>query len=309
MINKALSRRKFLALSSAFTTLALLPVSFIRKANAFVSENIPDIAVVKSTNYYNAAIEAVNAVGGMSKFVRKNSKVGLLVNGNFRNEGTYTNPDIAFAVLKMCFDAGAGEIVVMHADRDVYWKKSNYYDTHSDLLSKTTRSAGTKTVKVDRGKVLKEAEMVQEIFEFDTLINVPVSKNHDAMYLTCCMKNMMGLNSRSTNVHFHSEAGNDQQTDNDRLAHCIADISTVRLPDLAIVDSTRFIITNGPHGPGEIQEENKVLAGTDPVALDAYCATFHDYDRGVVLSTEYAAEHGLGQADLSKIRIKEIELS
>ena len=83
----------------------------------------------------------------------------------------------------------------------------------------------------------------------------------------------------------------------------------MRLPDLTIVDASSFVINGGPHGPGEIRNESKVLAGTDPVALDAWCATFLDYDPGMVASTDYAAKHKLGVADLSKIDIREIELT
>jgi uncharacterized protein (DUF362 family) len=307
MKKKLLSRRKFLGLSSTVATAALLPASILKKAQAIAPEIVPGIAVVKSVDYYKAAMEAVNALGGMSKFVKKNSKVGLLINGNFDNEGTFTNPDISFAVLKMCFDAGAREVMVIKADKEEYWKKSAYYNTHRDFLLKSTRSAGNKKVTIERGKILKEAEMVQELFEFDTLINIPISKHHDGAYITCCLKNVMGLNTRSTNVLFHSRTG-EPPADSDRLARCIADINTVRMPDLTVVDSTRFILNNGPHGPGEIHTENKVLAGTDAVALDAYCANFFDLEPGMVLATEYAAAYGLGESDLTNIRLKEIEL-
>jgi uncharacterized protein (DUF362 family) len=117
----------------------------------------------------------------------------------------------------------------------------------------------------------------------------------------------MGLCTRSTNILFHSENGQ-SPTDKDRLAQCIADVNTLRMPDLTVVDASAFIITNGPHGPGEILENNQVLAGTDPVALDSYCASFLDYEDGVVMSTDYAAALNLGVADRSKIQINDIKL-
>ena len=307
MKTKKLSRRRFLGLSPVVGALAFFPESLFKKAGASVLTETPDIAVIHSTDYYRATFKAIEAIGGISKFVRSGNKVGLLINGEFTHEGTFTNPDISFAVLKMCFDAGAGEVMIFRADWKNIWQKSKYYDSHADLLSRTTRSSGNKVIPVERGKALKEAKMINEIFDLDTLINVPIAKNHDAAFLTCCLKNMMGLCDRSTNILFHSIDGK-PPTDNDRLAHAIADINTVRLPDLTIVDATKFLITNGPHGPGEVRTENKVLAGTDPVALDAYCAGLHDLDPGMVMSTEYAAEHKLGEADLSKLSVKELEL-
>jgi uncharacterized protein (DUF362 family) len=306
-MKKSITRRKFLSLTSTLTATALIPFFTTKKAFASLINPVPDIVVVQSTDYYKATREAVNALGGISSFVKKNSKVCLLINGNFTNEGTFTNPDISFAVLKMCFEAGASEVMLLRADKKEYWQKSSYYDTHYELVGKCSRSAGYEHVPVDKGRIVKQATMIRELYEVDTLINIPISKHHDEAYITCCLKNMMGLNDRATNVLFHSEK-NPPVSDPDRLARSIADLNTVRLPDLTIVDSTRFIVTNGPHGPGEIQEENKVLAGTDPVALDAYCARLLDLEPGMVLTTEYAAEHGLGQKDLSKIFIKEIDL-
>ena len=302
------TRRRFIGLASAISAVALFPASFFKKISAQTLAATSEIIKVHGNDPYRSTIKAVDALGGMSEFVKKGNKVGLLINGNFSNPGTYTNPDISLAVLKMCFDAGAGEVMLIRADREDIWQKSAYYDSHMDLLEKTTRSAGNKVYSIEKGIVLKEAEMIRELFELDTLINIPVAKNHDAAYLTCCLKNMMGLCARSTNVLFHSPDGS-PRTDNNRLAHCIADVNTVRQPDLSIVDATTFLVTNGPHGPGEVMEAGEVLAGTDPVALDAFCAGYHDYEPGMVISTEYAANHKLGESDLERISVKEINLT
>jgi len=115
----------------------------------------------------------------------------------------------------------------------------------------------------------------------------------------------MGLCARSTNVLFHTETGDNGPTNSDWLAHCIADINTTRKPDLFIVDSTVFIINNGPFGPGELLEEHKIIAGTDPVAIDAYCSRFLDYDEDEVLSIQYAAELNVGEPNLARLFIEE----
>ena len=302
------TRRRFMGLAAALSAVALFPGSFFRKLSAKTADAVSRIIKVKGSDYYKSAIKAVHALGGMSEFVKEGSKVGLLINGNFSNPGTYTNPDISLAVLKMCFDAGAGEIMLIRGDKDEIWQKSAHYDSHKELLAKTTRSKGDKVFAIENGVVLKEAEMIRELLELDTLINIPVAKHHDAAYLTCCLKNIMGLCSRSTNILFHSHDGK-PPTDKDRLAQCIADVNTVRQPDLSIVDASSFVITNGPHGPGEVMEAGHVLAGTDPVALDAYCATYHDYEPGIVVSTDYAAGHKLGESDLNRILVKEINQS
>ena len=92
------------------------------------------------------------------------------------------------------------------------------------------------------------------------------------------------------------------------LDQCIADLNTVIKPDLCIVDSTEFIITNGPFGPGKLHKPQKVVAGTDRVALDSYCCTLWGLDPQDVFAIEMAAEHGLGEMNLKKATIKEIEV-
>jgi uncharacterized protein (DUF362 family) len=120
---------------------------------------------------------------------------------------------------------------------------------------------------------------------------------------------MMGMASRRTNVKFHSPTKESQLTGEEFLAQCIADVNLIRKPDLHIVDSTLFVTTNGPFGPGEIRQEDKIIAGTDPVAIDALIANIMGLEKGIVLSTEYAAKHGLGKTNYSKLTIEEKVLS
>ena len=83
---------------------------------------------------------------------------------------------------------------------------------------------------------------------------------------------------------------------------------TVISPDLCIVDGTEFIITNGPFGPGEIIKPMKVVAGTDRVAIDSYCSTLLGYTGEDILQIKKASALGLGEIDLNKAKIKEINV-
>lgn len=306
MKTNTIGRRKFLGLFTAAGSLALIPSIFWDQAKAStILKKIPDIAVVKSTDYYKATVEAVNMLGGISKFVKSGTKVGLLINGAFKNKGTITNPDVALAVLKMCYDAGASEVVIFRASDKSYWSKAINYESHSGMLEKVTHSNQLQKLPITKGIILKEAEVARELTEIDTFINIPVSKQHDGSFITCCLKNMMGMASRSTNVYFHSPEKDKGLTGEEHLAQCIADLNLIRKPDLCIVDSTIYITTNGPFGPGEIRQDDKVMAGTDPVAIDALFAKIFGHERGIVLSTEYAAKHGIGEADLAKVTIEE----
>ena len=47
------------------------------------------------------------------------------------------------------------------------------------------------------------------------------------------------------------------------LHQCIADIHTIRKPDLIVMDAIRILTTNGPKGPGKTEDIGEVIVGTD----------------------------------------------
>ena len=65
-----------------------------------------------------------------------------------------------------------------------------------------------------------------------------------------------------------------------------------------MVDATEFIITNGPFGPGELHRPQKVVASTDRVAVDAYCATLWGLEPASIIMIDKAHGHGLGENGL-----------
>ncbi|MBN1599751.1 MAG: DUF362 domain-containing protein [Bacteroidales bacterium] len=310
MERNQISRRKFIGVASAIGGLSMLPSLFRNGITAAVKRSVPNMAVINSKNYYNAAVEAVNLLGGMKQFVADGSTVGLLINGKFKNPGTYTNPDIALATVKMCYEAGASEVIIFFGgDGTGYWNRSEYYDSHKEYLDKLQYATEHKKVNINNGVIIKEAELASDFFRLDTFINLPIAKHHRASMLTNCLKNMMGLNTGASNRYFHSASPGKGKTDNNRLSQCIADLNTVRKTDLCLVDATEFILNNGPFGPGEVQTENKIIAGTDPVAIDTYCANLHGMDITEVPSLDFAEKHKIGTTDLSSLIIKEVELT
>jgi uncharacterized protein (DUF362 family) len=116
---------------------------------------------------------------------------------------------------------------------------------------------------------------------------------------------MMGLTTRKTNVTFHLGSG--VRNDPEYLAQCIADLNLIRKPDLVIADAIEFITGNGPSGPGPLKRLDTVIAGTDPVAIDAFGATCLDMKPSDILTVQRAYELKIGEMDLSKLSILEIQ--
>jgi uncharacterized protein (DUF362 family) len=149
-------------------------------------------------------------------------------------------------------------------------------------------------VPVLRGRLLENVEIIGELLDADVFINIPIAKHHSATELTLGLKNLMGIN--WNRGYFHQMG----------LHQAIADLSTVVKPDLIIMDANRILLTNGPGGPGETRDDLTVIAGTDPLAVDAYTATLFNREAMEIGHMRYAYEQGVGEIDLKKLNIEEI---
>ncbi len=272
-----------------------------------------DIAVVSGGDYRNSTIKAVELLGGIEKFVHKGDKVAILPNTQSRHPGTYTNPDVVRAVIRMCKKAGAAEVNCLSWLTPKHWSDSGLdkavieEGANLKLIDRDDESLYT-TVPVPRGKALKEAQIMKEFFNNDFFINMPITKDHAGNKFTGTMKNLMGLNYRVNNRTFHKEGWRKEQSAIEHLDQCIADLNTVIKPTLCVVDATEFITTNGPFGPGKLIKPQKVVAGVDRVAVDAYCSTLWGLEPGDIIMINKAYEHGLGEIDLQNVAIQEVKI-
>jgi uncharacterized protein (DUF362 family) len=213
----------------------------------------------------------------------------------------------------MCQQAGAGRIACISQLPDQNWEATGLKKVISDekadlIIVKGSDESQFKTLPVPNGKVLTEAQIMNELFKYDIFIDMPITKDHAGNKFTGTMKNLMGLSSQKTNRSFHKQGWQTEVNAIDHLEQCIADLNTVIQPDLCIVDATEFITTNGPFGPGEIIKPKKVIAGTDRVAIDSYCCSLWGLEGRDILQITKAYDHGLGEIDLSKMKIKEVSV-
>jgi uncharacterized protein (DUF362 family) len=310
-MKKNIDRREFIKQSVAVGIVAAAGSASLPSAlfGNFLPSKI-DISVVNGTNFFESTMETVEMLGGMSKFVPKGNKIGLLINSPWDKPGTYTNPDVALAVLKMCIDAGAEEIYSIEDASTSYWKRSKLYEKFKKDVDRIQSGDSKTTVEIPKGKSLKKAVISKALLECDILINIPIVKHHQGTNFTANLKNMMGACSSSTNGFFHKGSGKSgligYYDDVEFLSQCIADVNLVRQPNICIVDATEFVATNGPAGPGELKKNHKVIAGTNCVSVDAYCSTLLGLIPQDVMMIQNAHDHDLGEIDINKLTIKEI---
>lgn len=300
------NRRDFLAAAATLTAASLLD-TVSHRLMAFgdpKTDEMPDIAVVKGSNYYNATAKAVDMLGGMRRFVPRGSRVGLLVNSRFENPGTYVKPQITLALTVMCMEAGAKEIVSLEGISGGYWLRAALSEEHRNLVRAIKDPGEHVYAQIKGGKLLKEIEIIRDYLECDVLINVPVFKDHEGTHFTGNLKNIMGATSGTTNRHFHLGSGAPgYYADPGFLSQCIAEANLVRKPTLCVGDGTDVLSTNGPFGPGKIIHPQTVVAGTDPVAVDAFGSTLLDLQPDSIVKIRRAADLGVGSMDIGMKKI------
>ena len=287
----------------------LMPMGMARSST-------PDIVSVKGVKVFEQTIRAVELLGGIDRFVKPGNKVGSLVTSDIRHKGALGDPEVGLAARKMAFHAGAADIVFLQPINPEYWTRTPLEPEYRELIARTreikenqfpavfSEEVFVKIPEVEGAVSAKDLELVKELFEVDAFINIPIAKHHATTILTNSMKNLMGLNTRASNVKFHLDGPS--RNDPEFLAQCSADLYLVRRPDLIISDVPYCVVTNGTDGPGEVVSPQMVVAGNDPVALDTYCALQIGFLPEDVLTIQKAFEIGLGEKDLSKLNVLEV---
>ena len=316
-MSNEITRRNFIkkgAALGAATSIGTTGLSNIIEpaVNPNFPKNHIEVAVTTGTDYFENTKKAIEILGGMSTYVPNNSSV-LLLGNVWRVPGTFIKPDIFRAVARMCWDAGAKKIICVSMMPKRNWEitgnKAALEKENVELkLFDYEDYSHYTTVPIPTGNILKKAEILKDLFVHDVLINIPLCKDHVDTVFSCTMKNLMGLTSYRCNRKFHLEDREQKIDKANYLAQCIADLNTVIVPILNVVDATEFISTNGPMGPGKIIKPRKVVAGVDRIAIDAYCITLLNKKIDDVIKIKKGYEHGLGEIDISKVKIYEQKL-
>ncbi len=291
-----LSRRTFLKATATLGTGAALA-----HLGLGCSGSAHDIVVAKGTSPERNCLAAVEALGGFSRFVQAGDVVVVKPNpvGNRPpEEAIHTHPAMVAAVVRGCLQAGAGEVrVISHDGRRgmVVNGTAAAVDEAGGTLKALSNHDEFRDVVVPRGKILRTEGIAVDLLEADVFINMPIVKHHAGAEVTLAMKNLMGIN--WDRIRFH-------QTD---LQQCIAELAGAVRHDLIIMDANHILLTNGPVGPGEVLKGNQVIAGVDPVAVDAFAMRFFERPPESIGHIRIAHELGIGEIDLAKLRIHEFQ--
>ena len=262
------------------------------------------LAKVQGTNYAQITGDAVQALGGMKKFVNAGEVVVVKPNMAWDRApelAANAHPDVVRQVVELCLDAGAKKVKVLdhtcHDARKAY-KSSGIQDAVEGLkdpraVVEFVDQRRFVEMQVEGGKTLKKWYFYKDILEADRFINIPIAKQHAESRLTMALKNMMGaIGGWRGRIHVG-------------LHKNIADMNLLLRPDLHILDATRILLRNGPSGgkKEDVEVRNLVIAGPDPVAVDAYGTTLFGLKPGDLGYIIKSHEAGRGEMDLNKIKV------
>ncbi len=310
-LNRKISRKGFvklcgigagsLVLNSALFKFAFGKEEVSTGRSAKRIKGLHDLVVAKGEDPYIMTVRAVETMGGMGKFVKKNSLVLIKPNigwDRFPEQAANTNPHVVGALVDMCFKAGA--------------KRVNVFDITCNDTKLCYESSGIEKIAREKGANVYFADdwnfvearfnydspmqgwpIYRDALECDTFINAPVLKSHGLTGLTLSMKNLMGV-CGGNRGSMHSDIGI-------KLAHLTDFIK----PDLTVIDAYRVLKRNGPTGGNleDVLDMRTVIVGIDPVLCDSYAAKLMDKDPLSISYIDQAMKQNLGNVDITKADI------
>jgi len=295
-----MNRRDFITgVAAAGLALRFGPRAFAGQAASIGS--LPALAAVEGESPAAITREAIAVLGGMGRFIGKGDKVVIKPNIGWDRTpemAACTNPEVVKTLVELVLGAGAKKVVVI--DNTTNQAKRCYVRSG---IQEAVKQAGGDMLFVDdyrvkkmalKGEWLKEWEILLDVVEADKLINVPIAKHHSLCRLTLGAKNWLGATGGARN-QFHQS-----------LDKAVVDLAAFFKPQLTVLDAYRILVRNGPQG-GRVSDtelRKTVIAGTDPVAVDAFGASLFAVEPRELPYLAMAQERGLGELDLGKVRIE-----
>jgi uncharacterized protein (DUF362 family) len=249
---------------------------------------------------------ALEDLGGIRRFVSRQDVVVLKPNiawDRTPEQAANTNPELVAEVVRQCWQAGAKRVIVT----DVSCNEPRRC-FHRSGIQAAARAEGAEVILPDPelfrevelgGVVLKNWQVFTPFLEADKIFNLPIAKHHVLTGATLGMKNWYGI------------LGGQRNRLHQQIHQSLADLASFMLPTVTLMDCYRVLVRNGPTG-GNLEDavlKKTLVAGTDPVAIDAYVAkAYWNLDSAQLPYLAMAAARGLGTVDFEKLAVKVSQL-
>ena len=249
---------------------------------------------------------ALADLGGIRRFVSRQDVVVIKPNiawDRTPEQAANTNPEVVAEVVRQCWQAGAKRVIVT----DVSCNEARRC-FHRSGIQAAAHAEGAEIILPDPelfrevdlgGVVLKSWPVFTPFLEADKIFNLPIAKHHVLTGATLGMKNWYGI------------LGGQRNRLHQQIHQSLCDLANFMLPTVTIMDCYRVLLRNGPTG-GNLEDvalKKTIVAGTDPVAIDAWVAkAYWNLDPAQMPYLEMAAARGLGTVDFEKLHVKVSQL-
>jgi uncharacterized protein (DUF362 family) len=265
------------------------------------------LAVARGKDTGSIVRAAIDALGGIERFVKKDNDViikpNICVAYHTYEYAATTNPEVVGTLVKLCIEAGARRVRVM--DYPFGGTAEQAYERSG--IAEAVRKAGGemelmsamkfREIAIPDGRDITKWQVYVDALDTDVLINVPIAKHHSLGRLTLGMKNLMGLIRDRGKFHFN-------------LGQRLADLTSLLRPQLTVVDAVRILTNPGPTGGNldDVKLMNTIIASHDIVAADSYATTLFGLNGDDIPAIRAALPMGLGTNNLKNVRVEEISL-
>jgi uncharacterized protein (DUF362 family) len=277
-----------------------------RRTGVPADPGLPEMVVAQGESPRALVRQAVDALGGIRRFIARGDVVVVKPNIGWDRapeQAANTNPVLVAEVVLLCQEAGARTIIVTDMscnDPRVCFERSG--------IAEAARNAGAQVILPDErrfrqvnlgGDVLTTWPVLEPFLIADKIINLPIAKHHSLTGCTLGMKNFYGI------------IGGQRSRLHQRIHESLVDLTAFARPTLTIIDAYRVLMRGGPTGGSlaDVEFKKTLLAGTDPVALDAYAAkAWWDLDYQRLPFLRIAQARGLGKMNFEDVRTKMINV-
>lgn len=264
------------------------------------------LVIVRGSSPSKMVRAAFDALGGARKFIRGGDVVFIKPNVAFDRPPALcatTNPETLKAVIEVCYEAGAKEVIV--ADNPINDPEGCFIKTG---IKQAALEAGAKVIypkpekfemaEVGGERIKTWLAFLEPLKRATKVIGVAPVKDHNLSSASLCMKNWYGLLGGARN-RFHQHI------------HCvIADLAGWITPTLVILDGVRALMRNGPTGGSisDVAVKNTLIAGVDQVAVDAFGYTLLERDPSKLKYLQRARERGIGNPNWKELNWREVRV-
>ena len=257
------------------------------------------VAIIKGASPVETTVEALETIGSDVDSALYGKK-SILIKPNYLNSkhpstGITTDSRVIEGIVKFLRERKKEELIIGEG--------SGFADTFQAFtvagVDAVAERWGVKLVDLNNDEFvevsphnplsLKKVRIAKTALE-STIISVPKLKPHRIATVTLSLKNMMGALASKGSMHMGGG-----------LSENIVDLASILKPSLAVVDG--IIAGEGHESSGNPVEMNLVIAGTDPVAVDAVGAAVMGIPPTDVKHLLLAEKKGLGACNLEEITV------